>query len=228
METSLVPTERLMVTSLMSTEGLDEAEALTRLRALEEQVLGRGTALESLLREVSAFETRYLHTVGRLLTELDRIEQGEEPPPPQEGALPEEAVAPVRPSKDLKQLYRQVARLIHPDLARSDEERTLFSSLMVDANRAYHERDIAALEAILLKRIPARPAEVRTRIAGARAALQHIEEELSALQRSESYQLMVKVRLAEERGRDLLAEMAAEVKRLIVRARKRRKRGEAL
>ncbi|HEX3213369.1 MAG TPA: J domain-containing protein, partial [Actinomycetota bacterium] len=50
---------------------------------------------------------------------------------------------------DAKRLFRQLARLIHPDLAGDPEERERRTNLMVAANDAYEQGDLAALERML-------------------------------------------------------------------------------
>ena len=50
---------------------------------------------------------------------------------------------------DAKRLFRQLARLIHPDLAGDAQERERRTNLMVAANDAYEQGDVAALERLL-------------------------------------------------------------------------------
>ena len=61
---------------------------------------------------------------------------------------PEKAV-PFSASDDLKKLYRQVARTIHPDLADNEDERARRHELMTEANRAFEDNDEEALRRIL-------------------------------------------------------------------------------
>jgi hypothetical protein len=51
----------------------------------------------------------------------------------------------------LKRLHRRLARLLHPDLAQSDEERTRLDSLMARVNVAYEAADRTTLELIAAK-----------------------------------------------------------------------------
>ena len=53
-------------------------------------------------------------------------------------------------SDDAKRLFRQLARLIHPDLAGDPKERERRTNLMVAANDAYEQGDLAALERLSL------------------------------------------------------------------------------
>ena len=48
-----------------------------------------------------------------------------------------------------KKLYREIAKLIHPDLTTDERERTRRTRLMAEANRAYEDGDEAKLRAIL-------------------------------------------------------------------------------
>src|SRR4029450_12274332 len=51
--------------------------------------------------------------------------------------------------EDARRLFRQLARLIHPDLAGDPQERERRTNLMVAANDAYEQGDVAALERLL-------------------------------------------------------------------------------
>jgi len=52
---------------------------------------------------------------------------------------------PFTPSENLKKLYREVAKRVHPDLATEESERQRRHELMAEANRAYAEGDEARL-----------------------------------------------------------------------------------
>lgn len=49
---------------------------------------------------------------------------------------------------EAKQLYRDLARRYHPDLARTPEERERRQEMMLRVNLAFRERDLAALQAL--------------------------------------------------------------------------------
>lgn len=135
------------------------------------------------------------------------------------------------PSNDLKAMFRNLAKSIHPDLAlRLDEpERWRRHSLMAEANRAYAERDEDRLRLLLhaWERAPelmpddaAEADEVRVhrRIVQTEQRLLEIEAELGDLRASAIGQLQRKIDDARAQGWDLLAEMILEVKREVRRA----------
>ena len=133
------------------------------------------------------------------------------------------------PSEILKKLYRDVAKCIHPDLATNEKERTRRQELMAEANRAYEEGDEAKLRAIL-KEWESSPESVEgegtaaelvrviRKLAQVEKRLRVIETEIAQLEKSDLYQLKTKVDAAENKGRDLLAEMASRVKEEITSA----------
>ncbi len=137
-----------------------------------------------------------------------------------------------KPSDTLKKLYREVAKRLHPDLATDEEERARRTRLMAEANRAYKEGNEARLEAIL-REWERSPESVKGEGAGAdlvriirkiaqmEERLLTIDAEMTQLRASELYQLRVKVNEAEGEGRDLLADMTAQVDQRIISARKR-------
>jgi hypothetical protein len=132
--------------------------------------------------------------------------------------------APV--SEEAKRLFRQLARLIHPDLAADPQERERRTNLMVAANDAYEQGDVAALER-LLEEWHASPEAVtgrgtaaelertRRRIAQAEASMRRIDEELAELEASAMGWLRRRVEKAAREGWDLLAHMVRELDRQI-------------
>jgi hypothetical protein len=130
---------------------------------------------------------------------------------------------------DAKRLFRQLARRIHPDLAGDPQERERRTNLMVAANDAYEQGDVAALER-LLEDWHASPEAVtgtgaaaeleRTlrRIAQVEAAMVRIEEELAELEASAMGWLRRRVEKAAREGWDLLAHMVRELDRQISEA----------
>jgi len=200
-----------------------------------------------LTAELRAFEGRYARLVGVLIAELDQIQAAiaerhhrDRPDDPIAQAEVLRAQARARESahsadeasqhhavvqdEDLKSLYRQVARQVHPDLATDEEGRALRTEWMAQVNRAYESGNREGLEA-LLRDWGARPESVpgdsvgaqlvRTirKIAQAHTRLEAIAMELDAIRRSDLHRLSDRVRDAEKRGRHLLAEMAARVAR---------------
>jgi hypothetical protein len=135
---------------------------------------------------------------------------------------PERAVV----SEDAKRLFRQLARLIHPDLAADPQERERRTNLMVAANDAYEQGDVAALERLLAdwhaspEAVTGRGAAAeleRTirRIAQAEAEMGRIDEELAELEASAMGWLRRRVEKAAREGWDLLAHMVRELDRQI-------------
>jgi len=131
--------------------------------------------------------------------------------PPEEGG---EAVD----EGEIKRLYRELCRRFHPDLTQDEQERQYRTARMAAINVAYAERDLAALQAIAAE--PDRPASdlggwqldaLRDRLRQIERRMAAVEWEFQSLVQSELMQLQVEVKLARQRGHDLLAEMAAEI-----------------
>src|SRR5215208_2064988 len=119
---------------------------------------------------------------------------------------------------DAKRLFRQLARLIHPDLAGDPQERERRTNLMVAANDAYEQGDLAALERLLQDWHASPEAELeRTlrRIAQVEAGMRRIDEELAELEASAMGWLRRRVEKAAREGWDLLAHMVRELDRQI-------------
>jgi len=132
-------------------------------------------------------------------------------------------------SDDAKRLFRQLARLIHPDLAGDARERERRTNLMVAANDAYEQGDLAALERMLAD-WHASPEAVtgsgaaaeleRTlrRIAQVEDGMRRIDDELAELEASAMGWLRRRVDKAAREGWDLLAHMVRELDRQISEA----------
>jgi hypothetical protein len=138
---------------------------------------------------------------------------------------PERAVV----SADTKRLFRQLARLIHPDLAGDPQERERRTNLMVAANEAYEQGDTAALERLLEEwhqspeavtgtGAAAELERTRRRIAQVEAGILRIDEELAELDASAMGWLRRRVDKAAREGWDLLAHMVRELDRQISEA----------
>src|SRR5208282_3935802 len=126
------------------------------------------------------------------------------------------------PSAELKALYREVAKRVHPDLATDEADRQRRDQFMAEANAAYQRGDAEKLRRILeeyesspesvrgagigadLVRVLRQLKQVRDRIAA-------IILEVANLAETEIAKLKAKADIAANEGRDLLAEMAASV-----------------
>ncbi len=143
---------------------------------------------------------------------------------------PEPPSAP--PSKDdagsLKQLYRQLARRFHPDLALDDADRAYRTGIMKAINAAYAAGDLVRLQAL------AQEPDSANRIEYARSdqqlvqalyieltrcyrRLAEIKNELTRLENHKSARLQRRAERAKANGRDLLAELSLELQEEIAR-----------
>ena len=136
------------------------------------------------------------------------------------------------PPPSLKTLFREVAKRIHPDFARDDAEQKHFTLLMARANEAYSRSDIETLQRLLDDH-----REINASIAGEGAAaellritrqIQHAERdiatldvELHALLSSEIAQLHLDAEAATREHRDLLMELASNLRERIADAQHR-------
>jgi hypothetical protein len=227
----------------------EEEEVLRKreeLAAIRATLAERELELVDFKTQLAAFEGRYLRQVGILYAELDewkaRISElrARLNPSAAANAQAEEAREQARqtyedahgkasesrdfkPSPELKSLYRQAAKRIHPDFSKDASDRERRNRFMAEAIRAYEAGDAEALQRILdefhegadavegegiaaeLIRIIRQISQVRERIAA-------IERELDALFTCEIAQLKRDAEDAKQKGRDLLAELAASLR----------------
>jgi len=227
----------------------DEVDALrARVAQLDALLDERAADVDRIGRELDMFAAAYKQQVGTLHEQLDRLEldiaeaelgelskavaEDVAMPPatkPPSLSIPE---APRLTSDAVRKLFRDVARIIHPDLAADDHTRDRRHALMVEANRAYQLRDAEQLRRILeqWERSPeavqgSDPAAMRLRL---ERHLAQIEEDLAlcardlaALEDSQLYKLKAMVDDAAARGQDLVADMVRRLKRDILAATNR-------
>jgi hypothetical protein len=214
--------------------------------ALETELAECELRAANLRAELGAFERQYLHVVGSRYAELDSLKAelaerlAHEQP---DDARAQEAAREARgqanetqsaagekaaqepqafeATPDLKRLYREVAKRIHPDLASDGDDRSKRELLMADANRAYECCDEAGLMRILAA-YECSPEAVKG--AGTAADLVRVIRsvtELRELSRSELFVLKSRLGEASIGGRDLFKEIVQKIDAQIALAKAR-------
>ncbi len=223
------------------------------LAAIRAALAERELELVDFRRQLAVFEGRYLREVGTLYAELDEWKarvaelQARLDPSVPANARAEETREQARqtyeeahgkaseardftPSPELRSLFREVAKRIHPDLSKDSGDLERRTRFMADANRAYQAGDADALQRILneyqdgaetLEGEGVGAELVRTirKISLAKDRVAAIERELAALRQSENAMLMKQDEEKAREGRDLLAELATAVREKIQRVR---------
>ncbi len=154
-----------------------------------------------------------------------------------DAASPNEAAAPPKPqhSESLDKLYRQAARLLHPDLTLDGDEKARRHRLMAQLNDAYARGDEDAIRAILRdwhaspESVPgdgsgAELVRVIRKIAQVEKRLKAIAAELDGLRQGELFRLKPQVEDARTNGRDLLSDLGQQLDREIAGAQAELKR----
>ena len=147
------------ITHIASPEARELEKKKAELASLEARLAERELDLAALQAELHSFEGTYLRIVGSRLAELDEIEaqiaEAGARNKPKDGEAQERASQaraqaqesaqaveaeqeagkrePFLPSENLKKLYREVAKRIHPDLATDESERKRRHELMTEA-----------------------------------------------------------------------------------------------
>ena len=143
---------------------------------------------------------------------------------------PVNSQAEFRPPENLKKLFRKVAKKIHPDLSSSDEERKKRHDLMAKLNQAYDKLDEEGIRSILIEweaegytessmELGEQLVLVVRQLAQIKSRLYNISEEMEEIELSEMFQLKINIDSAEKEGRDLLQEIAEDIKEKINKAK---------
>ena len=235
----------------------EEEEILRKreeLAAIRATLAERELELVDLRSQLAAFEGRYLRQVGTLYAELDewkaRIAESQAriAPSAASKAQAEEARDQARqtyddthgkasnthdftPSPELRRVYREAAKRVHPDFATDAADLERRTRFMAATNHAYEAGDADALqrildeyedgaEAVKGEGIGAELIRIIRQISLAKTRVSDIERELAALRKSEIALLKKRAEEKQREGRDLLAELAAAVREQIELAKK--------
>ena len=228
-------------------DDLDDLRA--RVSELETTLAERDAEVARIKADLAAFRISYRRRVGRLHELLDdleraideaelgilseRVTQAVSDEPPDSSAGPaREAPARSLTSDAVRKLFRDVARTIHPDLARDDDARERRHRLMIEANRAYAQGDEERLRWILEAWAKSPDAVAGSDLDAARLRLSRrimqIEEqltlcagELAELRETPLWKLKAMVDEETAKGNDLMADMIRRLNRDILAARNR-------
>jgi hypothetical protein len=200
----------------------------------------------SLKAELRAFESDYMRQVGVIMVQVHELDArllaltAERSGAPADRVAAREAgeraqrtYAQMRavpaapgplPTGDVKQLFREAAKRMHPDLVQGAEGRTHAEAFMKRLNEAYRAVDADAIRDLLLQwnASPFAPAIARGgEPRGLQAAVARAEQRLAQERASELARIMEQAMAAAADGSDLLAEMrvAAEAQLAQHRAR---------
>jgi hypothetical protein len=198
------------------------------LTTLRRTLADRESTLAALRSQLHSFEARYIRQVGVLYVQLDdwndRIAELHNPtphPPPTTEPTTTDTTYNVEPTTyNLKALFREVAKRIHPDFARNPRDERHRTHLMAQANDAFLRADADLLHRMLHGHdLPlttydpaAELARALAQISAVQADLLTLDAELNTLTHSDMADLRHRTILAATEGRDLLAELAAQVK----------------
>ena len=243
-----------------SPEGEELARKREELEQLQADLAESELELATRRSELIAFERRYLEVVGCRYAELDRLEAQtaeavarRDPKDPSARQKADAAHARARgsaeamgdvgqgpshrgfePTEELKALYRQAAKELHPDLTTDEGERERRQRAMAELNKAYEECDVERIRQIL-DQWRSSPEQVRgddtaaqlvrviREIAQVRKRLDAIKTETEELSQVELSSLKKQVEEAAARGQNLLAEIAGQLDARIELSRTRLK-----
>ncbi len=237
----------LVISDRKSPEQEELEGKLSQIDALESEFAQLQLEYSTFAGELSAFCNRYYLRVGGLFARLDslraEIKALEAQNNPNDEAMRAAAEAarkqaqetweevgqtieedPVifQPSADLKLAYRQAAKLIHPDRADNEEDRSLRDRLMAEINSAYAHGDIDTITELVdryreklnepdTEDIGTRLVKAIRNIARLRAKLGQLRDSIEELKSSHWAKLMREISEGEARGEDPLGQLAEKI-----------------
>jgi hypothetical protein len=231
---------------------------LTELEELKSVLVQKELELINLRSEINAFQNQYLRTIGVRLVEIDeldaKIAEKLAKKYPGDVKVTEEAETarvkanetrrtasyteddkkqPLKflPSNELKKLYYDVAKQIHPDLSKNEFDKEKREELMKRANEAFRNNDEKTLSDILSEWVVS-PENIEgegigielvrliRQIKDVKKRVLNIENELNIIITFDLYKLMVKADDSKITGYDLIEKMSSELDKQILEKRK--------
>jgi hypothetical protein len=236
--------------SITRSQGPDQEEVSRKkqeLEELEQELAEKELDLSTSRRDLHMFEIRYQQKVGRKYAELDQLkalildiatrmhpdsenfkaqaeaahEQANQSTHNWEIHQEEAEIERLEPSEELKKLFRDAAKKIHPDLTTDPQERERRHALMTRLNQAYELGDLEQVQEILRdwevindweQLTPGkRLSRLLKQIGQVRHRFNQIQAELEQLQLLEMFRLKEYVEESEKQGEDVLNEMVKDV-----------------
>lgn len=227
-------------------EEAELAKKIEELASLQSQLANIDFQLFNLRLELAEFEAIYCSKVGIVYAELDEVEAliaekiaKAKPHDPEAAQVAgtarkqaeesrkaaSELAIPAKPvrSDNLRNLYREAAKRLHPDLSRDEADRKVREQMMTAANLAYEKGDEARLRAILDDYESSPDTVIGTdtaaelvrairRISLVNKRIPQVEREIAELKASELFRLKTLVDEGTSNGKDVLGEMVERLK----------------
>ena len=216
------------------------AEKRAELQQFEDALAARETELAVLQSSVREFELNYLDAIGQKFDELTEIEKQIAATLGQHVADEDYTIrnelecgqTKFHAAENLKKLYREVARLCHPDLANNEQERAYRHKLMIAANQAYETGAEDRLQALLSSESSFAEltrqslsaldlVQVLRAITTTRERITALEAEIARVKNSELHRLQQRADRAAAIGHDFLQELVSQVERQIRKSQNR-------
>ena len=144
-----------MPQAFLSPEEEELERKLAELATVESELFMAEAGLESLRSELRDFEDAYMKAVGPCYAAMEEL-QAEAISLPKDGEFASSCSTAAHQAEfcspgELKSLFREVAKHIHPDLAISEEDRRKRDEFMAGANAAYANGNDAHLRDLLMQ-----------------------------------------------------------------------------
>ncbi len=250
------------ISSLTSTLQPSSEELINKsneLLDLEQALAERELELSTIKSEIRVFEKQYQQTVGVKHQELDEVraqvmglasqfyprsdefrnkaksarDQAKKSAGDYQGVEDDSKwEQKFMPSEELKKLFRDVAKKIHPDLAGDEKEQERCHLLMAKLNQAYQCMDEEAIQSVLLDWESGKPGKedlpvgaqlvrLLRKLSRGKKRMQKILQDQEELELSEMYILMLKSEGLKAIGLDLLEELAGKIEEKILKSKSR-------
>jgi hypothetical protein len=207
----------------------------------EKLIAERSAELKRLQTSLSEFRALYMQTVGKRLAELAEIEReikrleaeafGIDEQDSEDEPIASDDARRGFGSKTLRKLFWSAAKLFHPDHAKDEREAARRHALMSEATRAYRAGDVESLQTLVgdedfnlyCATLPSdgEAVDSHEQLLRLKDELRTIEFGIKRITQDGLYRIKLKADEAAREGKNLLDEMAQNISRQIIKARRK-------
>jgi len=230
---------------------------VNELKQYEHDLVEKETEYETLKLQLNQFEREYLRIIGTRMATLDgieatileikarfatknkkaKVEASKARERAEESSrifddddIMDETIPRFEPTEDLKKLYRDAAKMMHPDLTTDTEEKERRHIIMIEIIAAYKSGDAEKLQK-LIREWQDNPDSVKgedigsriiwfvRKIAQVQNRIDELDEEILSFKSSDLYVLWQRAEDIKSRGGNLLEDIASEYDQKIDDAR---------
>lgn len=250
------------MSSFLSPEEQEYIKFLSRYNSLEHDLLNEVNRLKDLEKHLDKFEIKFVNKLAKRYREIDRLDSflskfKKEPPKSNPSKkysddkieseeikhhkLLEDAneqfldmyfVDSNKNKRDIKAIYREIVKEIHPDRSRNDSDEKIRTDVLCKINVAFSEKNIPQMVALYNswksdpnsiqenEDIGKKLIKIIRLIYSKKIELKTVQDKIGSILKSDLFEFKIQVDRFRKRGIDIMSEMASELDKEIAAKKK--------